>query len=299
MRSRKMRSGSSGAFERVSITKKAAISAGRGGQEPDRRAGRPAVLRRAGHRVDEQHQPARDRGGAGEVEVAMPSSARLSRSRNRADRDHEHADRDVDEEDPRPAERARQRAAEQHARRAAATRGRAPDAEREVALAALPEGRGQDRERGRREQRRAEALHGAEGDQRALRPGEPVQQRADREQRQPGHEQAPPSEQVGEPAAEQQHAAEEDRVGGDHPLQALLREVQVGPDRRQRDVHDRDVEHDHELRRDDHRQREPAAAIWCPTCCVCQNFGVIRLLPSIVDELHDNRAQRLRATLIP
>ena len=43
--------------------------------------------------------------------------------------------------------------------------------------------------------------------------------------REPGHEQAPASEQVGEPAAEQQHAAEEDRVGGDHPLQALLREV--------------------------------------------------------------------------
>ena len=62
----------------------------------------------------------------------------------------------------------------------------------------------------------------AEGDQRALRPGEPVEQRADREEREAGHEQPPAPEQVGEPAAEQEHAAEEDRVGGDHPLQALL-----------------------------------------------------------------------------
>jgi hypothetical protein len=32
-----------------------------------------------------------------------------------------------------------------------------------------------------------------------------------------------------------------DRVGGDHPLQAFLGKVEVGPDRRQRDVDDRDV----------------------------------------------------------
>ena len=101
---------------------------------------------------------------------------------------------------------------------------------------------------------------GAEGDQRALRPGEPVEQRAGGEERQPGHEQAPPSEQVGHAPAEQQHAAEQDRVGGHHPLQALLAEVQVGLDRRQRDVDDRHVEHDHELCGDDHRERDPAPA---------------------------------------
>src|SRR5437762_1735116 len=85
------------------------------------------------------------------------------------------------------------------------------DAEREVPLAPLAERRGQDRERGRREQRRTEPLQGAEADQRARRPGEAVEERADREQRQPGDEQPPPAEQVGKTAAEEQHAAEEDR----------------------------------------------------------------------------------------
>ena len=49
-------------------------------------------------------------------------------------------------------------AAEQHAGRGAAAGDGAPDAEREVALAAFVERRHEDRERGRREQRRAEPL---------------------------------------------------------------------------------------------------------------------------------------------
>ncbi len=52
---------------------------------------------------------------------------------------------------------------------------------------------------------------------------------------------------VGRAAAEEEEAAEDQRVGADHPLEVLLREPEVELDRRQRDVHDRDVEHDHEL----------------------------------------------------
>ena len=35
----------------------------------------------------------------------------------------------------------------------------------------------------------------------------------------PGDEQPAPAEQVGQPAAEQQETAEQERVGGDHPLE--------------------------------------------------------------------------------
>jgi hypothetical protein len=70
-----------------------------------------------------------------------------------------------------------------------------------------------------------------------------------------------PAEQVGHAAAEQQEAAEHDRVGGDHPLQALLAEVEVGLDRRQRDIHDRDVEHHHELGRHQDCECDPAAVV--------------------------------------
>ena len=66
-----------------------------------------------------------------------------------------------------------------------------------------------------------------ERDQRSLRPREPVEQRAHREDHQADHEQPPAPEQVGEPAPQQQDAAEEDRVGGDHPLQAFLGKVEI------------------------------------------------------------------------
>src|SRR5438034_318826 len=117
--------------------------------------------------------------------------------------------------------------------RSGAARDGAPDAKCKVALAPFAKDGGQDRECRRGEQRRTKPLQGAEGDQRAFRPGKAVQQRADGEERKPGDEQPPPPEQVGQPAAKEKCAAEEDRVGGDHPLQALLREVKVGPDRGQ------------------------------------------------------------------
>jgi hypothetical protein len=61
--------------------------------------------------------------------------------------------------------------------------------------------------------------------------------------------------------AEQQHAAEEDGVRGDDPLQALLAEVEVGLDRRQGDVHDCHVEDDHELGGHDQGQGKPSPSV--------------------------------------
>jgi DNA-binding MarR family transcriptional regulator len=294
-----MRSGRSGAFERASTRTKAPMSAADAVSSPIVSPVPPAVLGSAGHRVDEQHQPAGDRRSAGEVEVPVLELGTALAQEPRADPEDEGADGHVDEEDPRPAQRAGQGAAEQDARSAAASRGCPPDAESEVSLTAFPEGRRQDRERGRREQRRSQALEGAEADQRAFRPGEPVEQRAHGEEREPRHEQAATAEQVGEPAAEEQDAAEEDRVGRDHPLQALLGEVQVGPDRRQRHVHDRHVQDDHELRRDDDREGDPAPAVGLvDSRSLCHNLSTHSLAPPIVDSFHDSSSQRFGATLI-
>ena len=233
------------------------------------------MLRRARHRIDQQHQATGDRRGTREVEGSVLEIGAALAKQPRGDSKHEQADRNVDEEDPGPAQGAGQRAAEQHAGRTAAARGGAPDPESEVALPSFPEGRRQDRQGRGRKQRRAESLDGAESDQRALRPREAVEQRADREQSKPDDEQAPAAEQVRQAAAEQQHAAEEDRIGRDHPLQARLREVEIRLDRRQGDVHDCDVEDDHELGGDDHREPEPAPAVDGPLAFVhrlCHNF---------------------------
>ena len=149
-----------------------------------------------------------------------PRSARLSRSSTGASSDGGDADRDVDEEDPRPAQVARQQAAEQHADGGAATRGCAVDAEREVALAALGEGGDEERERGRREQRSAEALEGAERDQRASDQASPQSSELAAKTSEADDEEAAAPDEVGEPAAEQERTAEEDGVGRDDPLQA-------------------------------------------------------------------------------
>ena len=100
-------------------------------------------------RVDERHQTARHRGGAGEVIAAV--RVRVARLRNEAERERERRDADghVDEEDPRPGEVLRQSAAEDEADGRAADRDRGPDGQRAGALGAFLEGRRDDRERGR------------------------------------------------------------------------------------------------------------------------------------------------------
>jgi hypothetical protein len=90
---------------------------------------------------------------------------------------------------------------------------------------------------------------------------EAARERAEREEGQAGEEDPLATEQVGHAAAEQQESAEGDRVGGDHPLHALLGDAQVLLDRRDRDVHDRDVEDGHEERRADDPEDQPAARI--------------------------------------
>ena len=62
-------------------------------------------------------------------------------------------------------------------------------------------------------------------------------------------------------AAEQQQRAEGQRVGGDDPLPGVVGEAEVLLRAGQRDVHDRHVEHDHQLGDGDQRQDQPAAVL--------------------------------------
>src|SRR5918997_842682 len=119
------------------------------------------------------------------------------------ERDQPH--RDVDEEDPLPAGPVDERAGDQVPRGGAEGAEHAPDRERLVALGALERGR-DDREGGGGHDRRPDALHGTGPDQRARRPGQPAEQRGEREQPEPDHEQAAASEQVGGAAAKQEQA---------------------------------------------------------------------------------------------
>jgi len=66
------------------------------------------------------------------------------------------------------------------------------------------------------------------------------------------------AEEIAEPSAEQQKAAEGEEVGVHDPGKRGLGEAEILPDRRKRDVHDRRVEYDHQSAQAEDDQREPA-----------------------------------------
>ena len=177
--------------------------------------------------VDEQRQARRDGDRAERVEgLRLALLAALLQQARREER-RDDADRHVDPQDPFPAEVLGQDAAEQHAGGAAGARDRAPDAQRLVALGALGERVRDHRQRRGRQQRGAEALQRARGDELRLTRRQAAEQRREREQDEPDHEEPAAAEQVGHPAAEEQKAAERQGVGVGDPGEVLGREVQV------------------------------------------------------------------------
>ena len=127
------------------------------------------------------------------------------------------------------------------------------------ALVGLGEELHEQSERHRLDDRAADPLHRARGDQRQLRVRDAARERRAGEQDDADHEDAPVPVQVTEPAAEEEEAAAGEQVGVEDPNQRRLAEAEVGADRRQRDVDDGRVEHDHEHAETDDGEREPAA----------------------------------------
>ena len=152
-------------------------------------------------------------------------------------------------------------AAEQQADRTAGAGDGAEDAERPGALAAGRERRRQQRERGGGEQRAEHALQRAGGDEHleALRGAADGGRGGEAEQA--DDERPLAAEEVAELAAEQQQAAEGQRVGRDDPLARAVGEVQRLLGRRQRDVHDGRVEHDHQLGDAEDGEDRPAPGV--------------------------------------
>ena len=132
---------------------------------------------------------------------------------------------------------------------------RGPEAEGAVAFGALLEGAGDDREAGGGDHRGAEALDRAGADQDALAVGERAAERGGGEEADADQEDLAAGEEVGGAPGQHQEAGEGERVGVDHPLQAGVGEAERLVDLRQRDVDDRDVEDDHELREADGQQQ--------------------------------------------
>ena len=116
-----------------------------------------------------------------------------------------------------------------------------------------------ERQRGREDERPAEALHRARDEQELGLGGEPAGDRGAGVQREAGDEDPPAAEQVGGAAAEQQEAGGGHGVGADHRLQGLRRVAQLAADLGQ--CHDDDVlvERDDQHRERQQRERRRAA----------------------------------------
>ena len=254
-----MPSRTSGSRTRSSIpTKSAPIEHGQGGKQ--RRArGRPAVLGRLGHRVDEQQHRRGDAERSGEVVVPAAGGARrIRRDHARRDREDGGRDRDRQEEAPAPAE-GREQAAEHEPEREPARAGCRIDPERLVPRRPLGEGGGDDRQPGRRGERSRDALDEPGRDQDRPVRREPAEQRGEQEHGDRDHEHALAPEQVGGPAAEKQEPAVAEDVAADDPLQARGGEVELVVDARKRHPDHRDVEAVEEEGAAEDEQCRPAA----------------------------------------
>ena len=224
-----------------------------GDQAGDRPRRSPADVDRVDHGVDQQRQARRNGHRTGDVKGASGLLATALDQRSRGQRRGDQSDRDVDEQHPAPAQPTGEDAAEKHAGGAAGAGDRAPDTQRAVTLRAVGERRGDDRQGGRRHDRCAQPLDGAGGDQPGLGLREATAQRRQGEHHEAEHEHPATPQQVGHSPAEQQEAAEGQRVGVHHPGEVVAGEVQVSADGWQRDVDDRCVDHDHEL---SHREQQ-------------------------------------------
>jgi hypothetical protein len=213
-----------------------------------------------GEPVDEREQPRGRRRCSRQVDRRPPLRPLIGDQPQRPARCGQR-EREVDEHAQPPGNGLGEDAAEQQPEYAAAADDRAEDPERLAALGRLGERGRQQSQRRRSEDRREDALDRARGDKHPERACGAADRRCDRESQQSAREGPLASPQVAEPSAEQQQRPERERVCGHDPLPGVGGEAERQLSRRQRHVHDRQVEHDHQLRQPDHGQDQPAPLV--------------------------------------
>ncbi|MCP9976871.1 hypothetical protein LUX32_03690 [Actinomadura madurae] len=215
-----------------------------GGQEADDLRRAPAVGLGLAGAVHDRDEPAGHQQHAGDVEPGLAVTPRLLQQREPADR-REQGDGDVDVQAPAPVQVVGQRPADQQADRTARSGDAAPDPERLGAVLRLGERHRQQRQRGRPEQRAEPSLQGTGHQQHLDVRRRAPERRSGGEAEQRDQEGPLAAGVVGDPAAEQQQAAERQRVRGDDPLPVAVGDREVPLERRQRDVHHGGVQDDH------------------------------------------------------
>jgi hypothetical protein len=162
---RKIRKGTSGATARCSMITNAPSSAAAAAKTPSVRAEAQPLDSASTIAYTAAVSPVVTVAAPGSSKLRCATAARLSGDQPERQEGRDDPDRDIDEQDPLPAQRVGDDAAEQDADGSARPGHGAPDPEGLVALGARREDRGEDRQRGGREQRPAQSLNSAGGNQ--------------------------------------------------------------------------------------------------------------------------------------
>jgi hypothetical protein len=158
-----------------------------------------------------------------------------------------HGEADVDEHAPAPVEVLNEDAAEQQPYCGFAAGQGGVDPECAGAAPGIGERSGQQGERGGCHDCPERSLEGARNDEHRKARRGAARGRGGAEADQPDNEHPLAAEQVAQPSAEQEKAAERERVGRHRPLAVSNAEPERALRGRQRDVHDQDVQRDHQL----------------------------------------------------
>jgi hypothetical protein len=148
-------------------------------------------------------------------------------------------------------------AASEQPQRAAAREDERVHAHRDRPLRRLGKVDDQQGQYRRRGHRAAQSLDEPGHDQHELIARQPACHRRQRERHDPGEKHPLAPKQVSQASSQQQKAAERDQVRVQNPRQVRLREAEVALHRRERDVHDRPIEHHHQLPHAHNRERHP------------------------------------------
>ena len=233
----------------------------RAGECPERLGRAPAPTGALHQGKDHQDESGSQCDGAWKVESPVLVLSKGVCEEEEAREHDDSANRDIHVEDPLPAELLGEDAAEQDTECAARTGDRPPNTQGRVPLPTLNERHGQDGKGSGRQKRGPQPLYGTGSHQPAARCRQSTEERGRGEDDHARHEDPAPSQLVGHPPAEHEKTTEEKCVGIQHPQQVLFGEMQAALNRRQRDVHDRDIENYHELGHTDDRQGEPFARV--------------------------------------
>ncbi len=205
-----------------------------------------------------------------------PTSARglpaLRDAGQRPDDDHGR-DREVDAERPSPGVDRREEPADQRADRGHRADHGPVDREGH-GPARAPVGRVDQRERARRHHGAADPLQGPGRDQQAAGLADPASTLATAKTTAPDDEHPAASDPVPHASGDDEEHREHQRVDGLHPLGVHGADVQVGDDRRERDVDDRRVHDDHRQTEGDEDHRGPAD-LGCVGTVVCPGHSSI------------------------